>query len=134
MTPDQVNEAIQERFKLAWGTTTIFTLENEKFTQPGADVSWVRLSVRHFGGGQFTLGPKGQRKYNRIGMIIGQVFTPLIKGTQSGASLAHAFRAIFEGERFSDVYAWDGRLVPVGPDGKHFQTNVEIDITFEETK
>lgn len=134
MTPNEAREAIEERFVAQWAARTLFTFENEKFKEAGADTPWVRLSVRHFGGGQETLGPKGQRKYQRIGAIIAQVFTPLVKGMKAGATYAQDIRGIFEGERFSDVYAWNGRVLEIGPDGKHYQTNIEIDITYEEKK
>lgn len=134
MTPDEAREAIEERFIAEWATRTPFTFEDEKYKEGGVDVSWLRLTVRHFGGGQETLGHKTQRKYLRRGLVIAQVFTPLIRGMKGGAVHAQAFRAIFEGERFSDVYGLDGRIIEIGPDGKHYQTNVEIDIFYEEIK
>lgn len=134
MTPDEAREAIEQRFAVQWGSRTVSTFENERFTEPAADVPWVRLSVRHFGGGQETLGPTGSRIYRRVGQIIGQVFTPLIKGMRAGATHGQALRAIFEGTKFSGIDCTNGRVIEIGPDGKHHQTNVEIDIFYDETK
>lgn len=134
MTPDQVREAVEQRFTTQWAARTVFTFEGEKFKIPGPDANWVRLSVRHFGGGQETLGSSGNRIYRRVGQIIGQVFSPLIKGMRTGSSYAQDFRGIFEGTKFSTIDCLNGRILEIGPDASHYQHNVEIDLYYDEKK
>lgn len=134
MTIDEARQAIYDRFKSEWGTRTIYTFAGEKFTEPGPDVDWVRLSVRHRGGGQETLGPKTGRKYRRFGGIFVQVFTPVGKGEKAGSSHAHAARVIFEGESFGGVDTDNGEIKEIGDNGKHYQTNLEVHFAYEEIK
>lgn len=134
LTLDQAREAVYERFQTLWANRTAFTLENEKFQEPGPDTDWCRVSLRHTGGGQETLGPITQRKYRRRASIFIQIFTAVAKGMQAGAGHAQAARAIFEGSSFAGIDANNGVIRESGPNGKNYQTLVEIFCDYDETK
>ena len=74
------------------------TLENEQF-EPPVDTAWVRASVRHFDGGQDSLGGVGQRKFSRVGSLFVQIFIPQDTGGTSPAdTIAHEARTLLEGK------------------------------------
>ena len=74
-TINDARKTIYNEFISQWGNTSAFTVGNEPFNQPEND-PWVRLVVRNRTGGQRTLGRKGNRRFDRHGAIIAQVFIP----------------------------------------------------------
>ena len=132
-TINQVNEYIVARFINAWSDSTVYTLDGETFIGPN-DVPWVRLSVREMPGSQNTLGQPGNRKYERKGLILGQIFTPIKIGTQQADTLAQAFKDIFEGVTFNAVEGHDATIRRLGTDGLLYSIVVEINFVYYETK
>lgn len=133
-TINEVREAIYSRFNTQWGTRTAFTFDNERFDSEKQTDPWVRLSVRHVGGGQDTLGPPGGRKYRRKGQVFLQIFTAVDEGLSVADGHAQFAKPIFEGVSFSGVDFMDFRVREVGPDGKWFQTLVEWDFDYDEIR
>lgn len=135
-TLPEAKEAIYLAFQTAWTPTgKALTFDNEKFDPP-VDDEWARLTVRHTGGGQETLGKVGNRKFARLGSVFVQVFTPIDQGTSEADVLVTTARNAFEGItlagttlRFLDVVAREA-----GPDGKWYQTVVEANFEYDETK
>ncbi len=109
------NEAFAQRFSDVWTPTTFpFALENEKFTPPSVDspTPWARMVVRHNAGTQDSLGPAGNRRFDRLGSLLVQVFTPLQEGTRQSKELTQTVIEGFEGTSitgtticFNDVIA-----------------------------
>lgn len=130
----EAREAIYKTFIDAWDSIAPLTLDNEDFQPPNG--SWVRLSVRHTGGGQETLGRTGNRRFERSGTAFIQVFTLQDTGTAAADTLANLARSIFEGTsitnttiRFNNV-----ALTEIGPTGKWYQINVSAAFDYDETK
>lgn len=136
MKLDEARNVIYQRFKDQWGTTTKFTCDNEKFQQPPSpDTPWLRLVVRNIGGGQNTIGQKGDRRFRRKGLILIQVFTPVGKGLKSSDVYVEMLREIFEGESFGDrIDCGNADTREKGEDGEHLQTNVEIVFDYDDIK
>lgn len=137
MTPDQARAAIYTEFADQWAARTVLHREGELgFSEPAQGIPWARLSVRHTGGGQLTLGPLGGRKYRRRGLAIVQIFSPLASGMSVGATRAHEARAILEGRTVDGVCFDDGVIqeLPLGEGERSYQTNVEIEFTYDEDK
>lgn len=133
-TSNQAKQAINDRFILLWNDKTPYSLPNEPFTQPEPDTAWVRFTVINIEGGQETLGKKGNRKFQRFGLIITNVFTPLETGTFEGDELATEIRDMFEGERFNGVTVHDGRVREKGVEDQWYHTIMEADFVYYETK
>ena len=134
-TLPEAREAIYNTFNTAWGATSSFTFDNEKYAKPATD-PWVRVSVRHQFGTQETLGKPGNRRFARFGAVFIQIFTLENTGTEDADTLAATARAIFEGVsltgttvRFRDVI-----IREEGLDGKWYQTVVEATFEYDETK
>lgn len=130
---NEAREAIYSRFNTEWAARTEFTFDNERFDAP-VNGSWVRLVVRNIVSNQETLGRMGNRKFNRQGSIICQVFVDSNTGLQNSDTLTEAIRTIFEGVSFNGVYANDCVIREIGPDGKWFQTNVETFFFYDDIK
>lgn len=138
-TPTQAQEAVVARFVAAWAGTLYaavpYTLDNEEFKPPEL-APWVRLTIRHSGGGQETLGKQGNRKFMRAASLLVQVFTPANTGTKAGTDMAKVVMDIYEGVSISGTTVRFGNvsLRQPGVDGKEFQTLVEAEFEYDETK
>lgn len=136
-TQNEARERIYQTFVDEWSATPVarVTYDNEAFDPP-ANLSWVRLTVRHTGSAQESLGPVGRRKFERIGSVIVQCFTPLDTGAAGADTLAQAARTIFEGRTLSPeaIRFTDCVVREIGVDGAWFQANAEAFFTYTETK
>lgn len=112
-----------------------YTADNLNFKPPNEE-PWARISVRHNGSTQQTLGPKGSRKFSRFGSAYVQLFTPTNLGTATADELSELVRGIFEGERLSGTTLWfqDVIIREAGVDGDWFQVVVEAEFEYDETK
>jgi len=129
MTPDGLRTAAYEQFYANWSGTSVVHYEGHPFTEPGPDVEWARISVRNTGGGQTSIGPVGNRKYERDFSVFVQVFVPVTGGMKSGSELAQQARAIFEGVRLDpEAYLNNGLITeqPIREGDKSRQINVEV--------
>jgi hypothetical protein len=138
MTSDvQINdatEAITQRFIANWdAVSTPFTLDNENFTAPDS-TPWIRMTIRFTVAGQYTLGQPGNRKWQRKGLIIGNIFVPANGGRQKADQLAQTFKDIFEGNHFGPIEAYDANVKELGTDGLWFQVAVQVDFNYNELK
>jgi hypothetical protein len=132
ITMNDATEAITERF-IAGFSSTVTTVDPENFTPPD-DAPWIRLSIRHTSASQWTLGQIGNRKFQRNGLIIGSIFTPLNKGRQPSDLLTQQFKDLFEGVNFGPVecYIADTKELPI--DGLWFPVAVQVKFNYNETK
>lgn len=96
---------------------------------------FVRVFIRHTGGGQRTLGGKGNRDFGRSGYIMAQIHAPIGNGLQESHQLAKVVVDAFEGNA-SDNGVWFRRVRvnEVGKDGMFMVTHVLIDFDYTETK
>jgi len=132
-TLNEAREAIYGVFVAVW--TEPYTLDNERFDPPD-DAAWARLTVRHTGGTQETLGPAGSRKFARTGSCFVQIFVPTDQGVQELDTLATLAREAFEGVsiagttvRFQNVV-----LRESGPDKKWYGAVIEAEFEYDETR
>lgn len=138
MTSVTINEA-REAIYLRWvdnvpaGIGTNFTFANEKFKAPD-NAPWARLSVLHEQGDDSTLGSPGNRKFNRRGRVLIQVYDSVDQGTRVLDLLADEVRDIFEGVQFSGLYFISADIRESGQDGEWMQLIVDAPFEYQETK
>lgn len=126
---------VYKRWVAQWGTTTPFVFEGEADEGLYAgSVAWTRFVYRNTSGNQKTLGPVLGRKYERFASVLISHFTPVDEGLTAAGTLAQASRAIFEGVTFSGLFFNDGVVREIGPDGRWYQTNVEVFSDYQEIK
>ena len=116
--------------------STQVTLENEQF-EPPADLPWVRASVRHFDGGQDSLGGVGLRKFSRVGALFVQVFVPQdTGGTSAGDTIAHEARTLLEGKHLTGttVNLLTSNIREIGQVDGFYVMVVETGFIYQETR
>lgn len=130
----QAKEAIAKVWADNWSTP--FQFENESFTPP--QTAWARLVVRHSVSAQETLGGTGNRRFERTGSTLIQIFTPTNQGTAEGETLAVQARELFEGKTLVDHPVHFGAVTisedGVTPDGEWMQHTVSAPFRYEEQK
>lgn len=132
----EVREAIYEAFIAGWAGYSPVCLDNEKFTPPTASL-WVRVSVRHLSSSQESMGGISNRRFERAGLIIVQVFAPLDAGGKTIDDAVQKVRDIFEGTRIiagGDVRVNALEVRELGPLEGWNQTNAEAHLTYVETR
>lgn len=95
---------------------------------------YVRVSVRHFTGGQTTLsGAVGTRTFRRDGLVTIQIFTPTGDGFVMSDTLVPIAKRAYEGKATaSGIWFRNVRNTEVGTSGAWFQTNILADFTYDE--
>ena len=127
--------------KDSWITSGIFrqhstprTLHLRLLIKDAAASSWIRLSIRHTTASQWTLGQIGNRKFQRKGLIIGQIFTPLNIGRQLSDQLVQRFKDVFEGVNFDAVECYTANVKEMVTEGLWFPVAVQVDFNYNELK
>ena len=135
-TLNEAAEAIYQSFETAWGATSALTFDNEEFDPPD-NAPFVRLTVRHNGARQDTIGRATNRKFGRTGSVFVQIFTLANEGRANADNLAQTARAVFEGVTLSGTTLFFRNVIvrEIGPgDGRWYQVNVEAEFKYFETK
>lgn len=112
------------------------TLENEQFTPPD-DTPWVRASIRHFDGGQDSLGDVGARKFSRVGALFVQIFIPQdTGGTAPADTIANEARTLLEGKHLTGttVNLLTSNIREIGQVDGYFVVVVETGFEYIETR
>lgn len=130
-TQAQARETIYGAFKSEWADRAPYYFDNEVVNTETGD--WVRLTVRHQVSAQETLGPVGNRKFQRNGTIIIQLFTKLGSATEEVDTLSSVIRAIYEGKTLQGVNFNSVTVREIGPSGSWYQTNIEAPFNYTET-
>ncbi|MDH5573099.1 MAG: DUF4128 domain-containing protein [Gammaproteobacteria bacterium] len=132
-TLNQAGEAIVERFVTGLPSTAA-TFNNEEYDPPTVDTTWVRLIYKLATGGQETLGKETNRKYERVGMIFAQVFTPINQGSSGAEILAETIQTLYESKKFNGVTCGDAVIRDNGKQDGWYQVSVDINFKFYEIK
>lgn len=140
---------IYETFKTYWDSSdgwasTSFTTEPEVFYEnvqkveaPKTDVPFVRIFIRHTGGGQDSFGFDGKGSFRQSGFVTVQVFVPKDRaGLTSLDALVNVVKRAFRGQRA----VGDGcgiifrrvRMNEQGPDERFYGANVLADFEYDE--
>lgn len=131
----EAKKAVVDAFLTAWNDQTEVALDNHPFdSERDGLTSWVRAVVRNVGGGQRTLGPVGNRKYDRDANFIVQVFTESGRGSGPADTLAQAVIDAMEGKTIDQIYLFDAVSTEIGVEGRWYQVNVTVAIRYIEVK
>ena len=85
-------------------------------------------------GKQESLGKIGNRRFERFGIIIANVFTPLEEGTSEGDNLARDIQNIYEGTRFNGVTINNSIVREKGVEDQWYHTIFEANFVYYEIK
>lgn len=98
----QAREIIYDHFISQWGSRTKYTFDNEQFT-PVKGVAWARLTVRHTGAALESFGGLGNRRYERFGLLLIQVFVPAGSGRKALDDHADFLKTMLEGKTVNGI-------------------------------
>ena len=134
LTKAAAKELILERLDTGYSTTA-YVFQNEKF-KPPVDTAWIRFSVFERTSFQQTMGITGNRKFERAGSILVNIFTPLDEGTKESDDIADELRVLFEGVTFTGVRCYNVVARELGPsdDGAWYQQNLEVFYDYDQIK
>ena len=113
----QADEEMAELFRQAWEVTAGYRCDwpNQKVLEHAGDETWARWALDYVMGSQTTMAPKGQRKFQKEGLVFVNVFTPLGAGLKSARDAAQIAVFAYEGQRTpSDVWFRDVRIESEG--------------------
>jgi hypothetical protein len=146
-TLESARDEIQDLFWAAWKAKTPALNNGEvvkvfwpKQVSEAPDVSkpFARVQVVHQTGAQATLGTKNNRRFDRAGFVVIEIFTPVSTewGLSFDMNLAIIARDAFEGVGTdSGIWFRNVRVQEIGADGNGcWQTNVTADFTYDEVR
>jgi len=126
-------ESIYQQFVTDWGSASAYTFDNEKFDPP-SDAPWVRVAVRHAASRQVCLGGVGNRKFDRDGLVLIQVFGRLDRGTKEVDDLVEKALAIYEGKTIDLIRFISTVPREIGPIDGWYMATLDAQFTWTEKK
>jgi len=102
---------------------------------PSPDAPWARIGIKENLAPQRTLGTPGNRRFERIGLVMVQVFAPISRGqgTQLVDQLCEVTRSAFEGVGTSSgLWFSNCRVNDIGLDKSWYNKNVVSEFRFQE--
>lgn len=131
-------DAILAAFHEAWADRYPVEWPNHQPDGPKlseGDSPWARVTIRHEGSDQASLGEVGGRVFTREGTVTVQVFVPSGKrGLIDADELAMVATNAYEGKTHGGVRFYRVGAKTVGHDGPWFQVNAVADFEFDEVK
>lgn len=96
------------------------------------DASWARLSLQNQDGNQGTLsGDAGTRRWDMVGFLTIQIFTPFGAGGVGAYELAQELLAAYRGDKGA-VWYTNPRVREIGQDGSFFNVNFIINFQYDQ--
>ncbi len=136
LTHQQAVDEMSTMFKDVWdGTGWQVDWDDVRSQRDTADQPWAMFVIRHAPAGQTTLGGVGKRTFNRLGIIITSIFTPIGNGLSTSYALAKIAADAYEGKHSPNgVWFRNVAIQEIGRDGEFFQLNVTIAFDYDEIK
>lgn len=95
---------------------------------------WARVTLKHTIGRQGSLtSDVGTKKYNRAGILLIQIFTPIGRGRTQGYELSAMVANAYEDAKL-DVWFRNTRISEQGASGNSDQINVLTDFLYDEVR
>lgn len=141
LTPNEARTIVYDYFIANWSppapAVDNYCFDDEAFDPEGIQ-EWLKISMRHTGGGQHTLGPIGSREFRRRAVLQFKIYTTVDRGLLRLDALAKTARDLFEGKTISQVMFHDSLYrEDIGaeePKGTWVEGLVQVDFTYDETK
>lgn len=139
LTRAQARDEILGLFKATWDSLPApvppVAYDDNAPPPTKGDQAWARVTLLHNDGDQQTLGGIGNRRFNRLGVVIVQVFTPYGGGSTKADVLVPVARDAFEGKSTpGGVWFRHVREQDAGKSGQWQQTNVSAEYEYDEIK
>ena len=103
--------------------------DNQDAERPRVPATFGRAVVRHFDGGQISLGDQSLKR--RYGALFVQIFVPQGSGQVEIRELSDQMMFALEDARPSNVRLTDVQINELGADGTYFQVNVVANFSYD---
>lgn len=103
--------------------------DNQDADRPEVPGTFGRASIRHFSGGQISLGDQSLKR--RSGALFVQIFVPQGNGQYEIRNLSDQIMFALEDANSSVVRLKNVQLNELGADGTYFQVNVVADFSYD---
>ena len=132
---NQAREAMYLVFSTAWAAATPIAYANAKLDTTELP-EWVRFSVVHTGANQQTLGAATNRKFQRHGSAVANIFIEGDEGTARGDALGKLVQDAFEGTEISGttIFFKDVIVRELGSSDRWYEYSVSAEFEYTETK
>ncbi len=102
---------------------------------PSSEKAWARVTINHVTGNQASLGSfDSARRWDRSGILIIQLFTPMGDGNSMAYDLAQTLVDGLQLKRGGCVTLRNVALNEVGPDGAFYQMNVTCTFSYDDIR
>lgn len=133
MNYETARDAIYKVFADVWRDSPVIWNDISSRV-PDESVPWARVILKHTVGKQGSLScDVGTKKYNRAGILLIQIFTPLGRGQTQGYDLAAMVANAYEDAKL-DVWFRNTRINEQGTSGNSDQINVLTDFLYDEVR
>jgi len=135
-TVEQARDQMFGLIKDAWPVGTTLIYDGFKGEKPEAQVTWGRVSVRHFGGGQATISRlNSMSRYERRGTLYVNLFAPPGDGLRALDPLTKTVLDAIEGKTTAGgVWFTQVRVRELGIVEGWEQVNVLANFSYDEVK
>jgi hypothetical protein len=123
-------------FNTAWvaaGDYTVLWPDVAGTPPEGSEDPWARVQLNHVLGNQNGFGPIAQKRWNREGFLLVQVFTAIGKGGTQNYQLCQSIVDAYQGVTTdSGIWFRNPRINEVGNDGHYYQNNAIVDFEYQQ--
>lgn len=144
-TVAEARDSIIQSFYDAWSADSqsedikvFYPGKDEDESEKSADKSWARISIKHFDSGfskNSLVDSEGKKNYQRDGVVIVNIFTPIGDGLGLDAHLASVVMGAYEGKSTPNgVWFRNVRFNEIGTHRSWNQTNVKANFNYSEHK
>lgn len=137
LTYSEAVDDIKSIVHTAWETTGNPPIhwESVKTDRSDSELAWMTFVTRHSTGSQTSLGGIGNRIFERSGLAIASIFSPIGKDLSESYLLAKVVADAYEGQTSENgVWFRNVRIQEIGRDGQFYHLNVLVDFEYTETK
>lgn len=135
MTPKEVRNEILKKYLTEFNGQFPIAVPGHPFSKPEPPAPWVRVSVIFNDGSQTSLGEKGNRRFQKSGFIVAQVFTPVNTGTDRNDEIAADSLVLLDGIAVGQgLWTHSGRIDTIGDKDDYYQQNVVVQFNFEDIR
>lgn len=131
----EARDFLQKHFLTEYAGDFPISLDNQPSKTPDIPEKWVRVIIRNNDSSQSSLGRKNNRKFEHLGIIIIQVYTPVNKGTKENDLLSSEIADLMGSFHEGSLWTQESIIRSIGNDDRgYYQQNVVTEFTYEETK
>lgn len=132
MTFNEARDLILAPFQTAWGSEG--PVQWDDVAAAPTDGNWARATIKHSDGGAESLADEsGTKRFERIGTLYVQIFTPVGLGMVTGYDLAQRVVNQYQSTR-SNVWFRRVRMREGAKDGAFRQTTVLVDFSYDDVR